>query len=376
MTDPRKGLPSASSFPRYALCPGSFLLEQQAPPEEPSEDAISGTRIHQALAGMAPNDLTPEEADQVEICRELTSDAFDSVLGGHPDKIMREERLWSHGEDFEPLYSGQCDVLAWRDDKAILIDYKTGRDPVQPEESWQLRALIALAYENNILPDLQHVTAAIIQPWSSPQVRFVRYSYQESAESAIAAQHLARAVQNPVLPRIPSEAACKYCRAKSICPETQALVTRMALTVLPDHRQGEILDPLTLASLLDRCSQAERVIAGIRSRAKHMLAEDPQSVPGWQLRPGAVRSKIVDLEGLWIRAVGKGITAEQFIGATTMTKTSLKALLRSALGLKGGGLEKGITDITGGLTEDKQAAPQLVRAGTTNTEQIEEGEKE
>ena len=50
MSDERNSKPSASSMERYALCPGSWAAEQGIP-DQTSEDATTGNRIHAWLAG-------------------------------------------------------------------------------------------------------------------------------------------------------------------------------------------------------------------------------------------------------------------------------------------------------------------------------------
>ena len=152
MSDPRKNLPSASSFPRYALCPGSFQMERQAPPEPESEDAASGTRIHQRLAGDCGGTLSAEEVDLVTTSFDLALRTMDEVLGGEPESVQREQRLWLHDQEtLLPVCSGQFDLFARRGKKVLILDYKTGRNPVIAEQSWQLRCLVALAVENGLV---------------------------------------------------------------------------------------------------------------------------------------------------------------------------------------------------------------------------------
>lgn len=365
MSDPRKNLPSASSFPRYALCPGSFLLERQAPPEPESEDAASGTRIHVRLAGDCSATLSPEEEDLVTACFDLALRTAEEVLGGEPELFLREQRLWLHDlETLSPMCSGQFDVFARRGKKVLIIDYKTGRNPVIAEESWQLRALVALAVENAMVFHEDELTVAIVQPLDSPQVKAVAYSPKDRELARVATREIVYRIASDADPRrIPSDAACQYCRAKAICPEASQVVERMAITVLPDGRSGEVLDGATAAAILDRCGLAMKVIGSIQARAKAMLAEDPNSIPGWGLREGAMRVKIVDVGGVWKR-VAELIPAADFATACSLTKTNAKGMIRSVTGLKGKALDEKVSWAIEGCTESKQSAPQLVRTGS------------
>jgi CRISPR/Cas system-associated exonuclease Cas4 (RecB family) len=377
MSDPRRQLPSASGFPRYALCPGSFLAEQLVDwKEEPDPDAESGTRIHAALACETvnlPRDLTAEERETEALCRRLASELGNGILNGVDGVCSREQRLWCPDpETLAPLFSGQFDLLVRGNGAVIVLDFKTGRNQVQAETSWQLRALAALVVENGLVDDSERLFLVIVQPWASPQTKGVEYTVADRIAALEAARAMAKAVVRPGQPRVPSEDACRYCRAKATCPEAQAVVALTANLTLPDGRAGEVLDAGTVAWLLDRCSLAERVIGGIRARAKAMLMEKPGSVPGWQLRPGALRQKIVDVGGLWVRLAPLGVPVEAFTAACGMTKTDFKALVRQTLGLKGGRLDDKTAELLSGLVEEKQTAPQLQRIGETANAKSEE----
>ena len=370
MTDPRKGLPSASGFPRYALCPGSFLAEQSVDwKEDDDPDAVSGDRIHAALAGIPiAEPLTADESETADLCYHLARRVAEQVFGSCPDTGRWEERLWYPDPNtLEPLFSGQFDLLFRARRRVLVIDYKTGRNEVDAESSWQLRALAALVVENELVSEDERLFLAIVQPWVSPQVRVVEYNLADRHDALTESRRLARDVMRPGQPRVPSEAACRHCRAKAICPEARAVVAYAANLILPDGRQGEVLDAAAAAWLLDRCRLAERVIVGIRGRAKAILEENPNAIPGWHLKAGAVRQKIVDVRSLWERIAPLGVAVAQFTAACGMTKTDLRQLLRQARGLKGHALEETVAELLIGLVEEKQAAPQLQRVGETTT---------
>ena len=378
MTDPRKGLPSASAFPRYALCPGSFMLER-GQPEEQSEDAAFGSRVHEALAGKLQFvDLSVEELEMFHTCANLARDTVLQVLSGDPEKTLREVRLWLPDDDLAPLCSGQFDLYARRQNKVLILDYKTGRDEVIAEESWQLRTLAALATENCMVGDDDELTVGIVQPWTRPQVRLVVYSPQDRIDALAAVRALAVRVQRSGEPRVPSDAACKYCRAKPICPDAQAVIVYQANLALPDERTGEVLDGRKLAWLLDRCGQAKRNIASFEAYAKRVEAAKPGSIPGWHLREGALRETYIDLPTIFRRVQPLGVTAEIFTSACTLKKTVFKPIVREATGLRGKALDQKMAEVTEGCTESKRTAPQLERTGhpSTGSGQITEGNGE
>ena len=97
MSDERHGLPSASSAHRYALCPGSFLLEQSIQrPDVTGPDAQVGNRIHGDLAGEGIA-LNEEEAKLAIDCR-LQEVELAKAVFPFQDRLqaMREKRLWEY----------------------------------------------------------------------------------------------------------------------------------------------------------------------------------------------------------------------------------------------------------------------------------------
>jgi CRISPR/Cas system-associated exonuclease Cas4 (RecB family) len=370
MTDPRRNLPSASSFGRYAACPGAFALERQAREagqlaNEPTPEGDSGSRIHRALAGEKVQ-LTAEESEILDKCWWLESvvlkDEFGDLL---PPAIERERRIWCHDpRDLRPLFSGQFDLVARRDNKIFIVDYKTGwGDVTQAERNWQLRALVALlACEEGDPEHPPTITAALILPHQNPQIERVLYTGQDVLAAMADCVRLARIILSPGQPRIAGE-QCRHCPVREICPEARDLVGKFAVMTV-DDRHGELMTADHLLWALERCGAVEEVIGKIRARAKRMLEADPNSLPGWRLKPGVMRSTITHVAALWDRLHGQHpmqVTAEGFAGACSMTKTHLKELLRNSLGLKGRALDDACRESVDGLTEEKQTAATLER---------------
>jgi hypothetical protein len=100
MTEPdeRQGQPSASSFARYQLCPGSFGLEQEARrlnqlAHMESKDSDRGTRIHAWLAG-EPAELTPEELTVAQGLKDRANEQIRRVFQEAPYNELKEKRIW------------------------------------------------------------------------------------------------------------------------------------------------------------------------------------------------------------------------------------------------------------------------------------------
>ena len=98
MTDERRGLPSASSWRRYELCPGSWALEQEAKrlgqeAHKSSPAAARGTQIHAYLAG---EKVELSEADQktAGFLKERAEEQVKRIFGDSQVNVLKEKRLW------------------------------------------------------------------------------------------------------------------------------------------------------------------------------------------------------------------------------------------------------------------------------------------
>ena len=335
-----RGLPSASSFPRYAACPGSFLAEGNEPEEE-TFDARSGTRVHARLAAeTAPDPVDPDDPETIDIvmtCRGIEVELLRKWTEDRNGRIIRERRLWLHDlQTLSPLFSGKPDGV-WTDlDRAVVWDFKTGRGVVPTAEvNWQMRALAVLVAENYAVNE---VIVAIIQPWASPQVTQAAYGISDLSESRRVCIDLARRIVQPGQPRNASPDACRYCRAKAVCPEAMAVVNNMAVIALAEAEPGEIDGPM-MAKLLDSCGHAERVVGAIRAKAKRMLCENALAIPGWFLKRTKPRESIEDTAKVWERAIARGVPSRDFVAGCDMTKKALSNLLRIATGMRGAALD-------------------------------------
>lgn len=355
-TDERARLPSASSAGRYAACPGSFLLEGQAPPSETSADAAIGNRIHAALAGESV-ELSDDEQRLVELCREQEWHLVSRVFGAEPNQVanIRERRMWALNDDFERAWSGKPDAVYFYGRKALVIDYKSGRGAVESAEgNMQLRTLAVLVAESHG-PD--EITVAIIQPLAgAPSVCHYDTAALKQATAEIG--YIMARIKLPDQPRNPSPDACKYCRAKEICPEARGEVAKLPALAKRDGRELTMTAE-EIADFLSRAKVVEDVIESVRSKAKRIL-EDGGQIPGWKLKPGSTRESITKPETVFARFCAAGGTSEQFMPAVKLTKSELKAAVKVATNLKGKELDAKLDVILDGCTEAKQAAASLV----------------
>lgn len=336
---------------RYAICKGSYALERQIAPLPVGDDATSGTRIHAWLEGDLIT-LTEDEQATADACAIQEGLLVHQVFGVSMEtlKPRREVRIWN-GPKQE--WSGKADAVYVVGDHALIIDYKTGRGEVEPAVgNMQLRALAVLLKSDQ--PGIRIIDVAVIQPLVARDPLVCRYEGADLDRAAAEVNAIMRDIHLPDAPRVTSEAGCKYCRAKSICPEAQGQV--QALTTVPETA----LAPVELARLLDACKVAESVIDEIRARAKAELTAG-REVPGWRLRPTGIRQQITDPTTVFGRFVAAGGTEKQFLDTITVAKGALKTALKEVTGAKGKALDDRMDALLEGCTEETPASMTLAR---------------
>ena len=110
---------------------------------------------------------------------------------------------------------------------------------------------------------------------------------------------------------------------------------------------------------------------------KTRLDADPNSVPGFALKPGAVKETVSDAQACFERfitaAKASGVLQTEsgqfdqeaanrlFMDSVTVAKGALKESLAVATGLKGLKLKAELDTLLLGITESKQSAPSLVK---------------
>ena len=357
----RHNLPSASGAERYSLCRASFLMDEKYGEHiDDTAEASMGTRIHARLAG-ENIELTAAEETIAERATYIEATALLEYFTDSPYSRVREERLWYR----DPLtltrsWSGQPDLVAIEAEfgskaRAAVVDYKSlwGQHTEAPS-NLQLRCLAVLvAVEYGV----ENVRVILVQPNGWPKYTVGDYGPTElrQAEDEIAA--LMEDVQREGHSRTPSAKACRYCRARHVCPE--AIAAASAVTTLPREGTEIALPPEAIAAFLDRIPLVESVVEAVKAKAKRMLEADANAIPGWRLKPGTEREKITDIGTVFSRFTDAGGTQEQFTQAVSITKSALTETVRSVTGLKGKALNAKIANIVAGCVTTTTTAPSL-----------------
>ena len=281
-------------------CPGSLSLLDTLPSvtKETNAAADLGTACHEAMAAILNEDVE----DDLDVIGQIYFDhliteeifnekivpamqAFDKLAEG-ADKheggmdFLIEQRVQMPGI---PDSFGTADIIARTDRRSLIIDWKFGFNPVFAERNAQGQFYARAAMHS--YPDMFEddpdwpVEIIIIQP--SRDEPLDRWSttvggLEEFRKELIAAY--SKATNND--PPFNKGPACRFCRAKPICPAYGAVVSH-AKTIV-ENTTRETIDPARLAGYLKLADELEEWITSVRSLA-HGWLEDGEQIPGYKL---------------------------------------------------------------------------------------------
>lgn len=359
MIDERKGLPSASGYARLLNCLGSWALESSIAPEDAPEESetvqtvgASGDKIHAFMAGL-PVELEDAEERVAEKFKREEAELVAEFIGD-PAITMREERLWFKMDGHE-RFSGKFDAVFVGEDALLVIDYKSGwlgaeAAPKNP----QLRAGVVLVNRKFHAMN-RPIIVAVLSRFGRPTA--AEYDMHDILASESELRGALVDAEKPDAPLTPGK-WCDYCKARLICSALKA--EREQLAVI-DTRKLTLTD---VQRILDVGPAIEKVLESAKARAKKALTEDPAAIPGWELKPGAEKEKVRDLQVLYTRMSEYGTAPEEFAKACSITKSSLTALLRQKTGAKGRELDALLDAATAGIVEISTTSPSLKRTNT------------
>jgi len=276
-----------STAKRVMGCPGSVALCAKMPPRPSSVYADLGTLLHNAVAQVLDQGVTPESLigmkyqDQV-----LTQDHIDNklhvaldLLGEIDPKLEMEYAVETEVGfgDFLPNVFGSCDLLGRIGNRAIVLDWKFGDGvAVGVEENEQLLFYAAAAMRTEsvkwVFDGATEIECVIVQPPSVKRwvttVERVKI-FENNLVASVKESQKANA-------GLSAGEHCRWCVAKPICPKMTGAVDRAL------QEQLVSLDADTIGAYLKNCDLLEQWITDLRALAHQMLEAD-KPVPGWKL---------------------------------------------------------------------------------------------
>ena len=354
MTDERKGKPSASGFSRLALCPGSWNLESTLPEQEANQYMQLGTDVHAVLADTKPfEELSEEGQDIATRCLSQFSELIGQLDLGERTKEIVEERFW-----YDDLFSGAIDRIDLFGDTAVVTDYKTGRTlQSKASENQQLKAYAVLV--KKAFSDLKTILVAIIQPLAGGTT-IAEYGEAELVAAEKEILGIVNASLKHDAPRTPSPDACKWCRAKSICPDVYGNAQAATTTLQIASSVAVVtLSNEELASLDAKAEIVEDFIDEIRKELKSRLITGAQ-IAGYSLGKGRTTRNVSDTTAA-ISALSSVLSHDVIMDCAKLSVSSLEKAFGKAKGLKGKDAKAALDDALGWIIETKESEPSIQR---------------
>ena len=327
-----------SGISRTIACPASVRLSAQVPYQESGEAAKIGTAIH-ALAEhcyislLDPMKFVGKVYEGILMTEEncdFAQQHLNAIYDIHKELGEGTVSIEKHLPYQEtPAYKcgGTADVIGISKEKRkiIIADLKTGRGYVDAESD-QLKLYALAAMESGgLYQDIDTVELWIIQPHhgevrkhtmtTQELVDWEHYILQPAIENAL----------NPAFPPVPSDSACQYCAAKTICPAQANLVE-----VVHSAPPVEVLTEEQISVLLTKFDMVEDYIKAVRDHALKRM-EKGAVIQGWQLAPKRALRSWTSEEKAIEHLVFLGLRIHEITKTELLTPAQVEKLLPKGL---------------------------------------------
>jgi hypothetical protein len=273
---------------RIMVCPGSYRLESKMPYEPAGEAAERGTAIHEVaeklLAGQPVPSGTPQE--YIELAQQYVD--FINSYFSSPRKKLIEVNLDEPLKTLHSALGGTADAILVEGNTLACVDLKTGRVPVDAKDNKQLMTYALGAMLKLKAPESVTVDMVIFQPgvgtskWSVTGKELMVHA-KELERSAVLAL-------SPDAPTNPSSDACRYCKAKPICPSMRQKVQDNARKdfieiVKKSEKDESVQIPPVTPDMIELAQLAALWSESVLESAKRQLTNG-DTIQGWTMKPG------------------------------------------------------------------------------------------
>jgi hypothetical protein len=218
-------------------------------PYEPAGEAAAiGTAIHELSEIILSGKEVPAGTDKDQVAMAQSYADFVNTLVENPRKKLIEVNLDEGLKSLHPALGGTADAILVDGDHLHVIDLKTGRVAVDANENKQLLTYALGAMRQLKAPSTITCTMHIFQPRVGHSKWTVSGNYLNlHGRRLLSAAELALTSDAPTNP---SPDACRYCKAKTICPSMREKVQEVARNdFLPDTTvTPEMLDNASLVA--------------------------------------------------------------------------------------------------------------------------------
>jgi hypothetical protein len=258
-------------------CPGSVRLEALMPYEPSGEAAALGTALHELSERILRGEQIDDPdipADHIEMAQSYAN--YVNGISEKPRKKLIEVNLDAGLKSLHPSLGGTADAVVVEGNHLHIIDAKFGRVLVEAENNKQLMTYALGAMRQLNAPADIQCTMHIFQPranhskWTVSGVDLISHGHD--------LVNSARLALSPDAPTIPSPDACKYCKAKTICPS-------MRQKVQDNARKDFAPDTTVTPEMIELAKLAETWSEAVLTAAKQQLTNGA-TITGWNLKPG------------------------------------------------------------------------------------------
>lgn len=372
---------SASNFESIMACPGKIVLEQ-GQPDNTNVYAAEGTAAHLVLTWSLQQDVDaaaflgriihldvrgrPCEPDQAEYEFEVDDDMATYVqacidyvraAAGADGVVMVDQRVnySSYLRVEQDAAWGTLDVIVFRDDEIIGIDFKYGRGvEVAAERNPQISLYVlgALQAYQGVVGEFSRVRLVISQPrvrrapaeWDCSVEELEAWAREHAQPAVVAATNAATAPRDGLWEAVflrPGEKQCQFCKAKASCPALRnevAVITSLdKVPASPEEFELIAVRPpdehtpeAWLAALMKKVDLIEDWCKAVRAETERRLLAGA-SVPGFKVvagRKGARAWSDTKAVEEYLRKTVR-LTVEQAYDLKLISPTSAEKLKKS-----------------------------------------------
>jgi hypothetical protein len=301
-------------------------------PYEPAGEAAAiGTAIHELSEIILRGGAIPDGTDPDHLSMAQGYANFVNTLVENPRKKLIEVNLDEGLKSLHPALGGTADAILVDGDHLHVIDLKTGRVAVDAEDNKQLLTYALGAMRQLKAPSTITCTMHIFQPrvghskWTVSGLRLELHGrrLQSAAELALTGD----------APTNPSPDACRYCKAKTICPSMREKVQEVARS---DFKPDTTVTP----EMLENAALVAAWADAVQSAAKDQLTNG-QTIQGWAMRAGR-KTKFWKDEALVMEAFKDNLKVWELKSPSAVLKLGV--------------------EVSEDLVGEKSAAPSLVKA--------------
>lgn len=292
---------SPSAADRWMTCPGSVNLSKDLPDID-NQYSLEGTDYHEVAAVCLEEGTNAiDYVDRPMLSGEVVTEDNAIALQIYIDAVrayaatgtlLIEEAVPIGHLTGEEGAQGTLDAAVLREDRELIVaDLKFGRGvSVKVENNRQLKIYaLGLLEKHELTTEYDTVRLVVCQPRAGGTQEWV-ISVKDLLDFKFEVGAAATRVATEPTVLVPSESACRWCRAKAICPALRAFVNTATADDFEDLTQpraggDQLMVSEILGLAMNKVALVEIWMKAVRAAVEIELLAG-RSVSGWKLVQG------------------------------------------------------------------------------------------